>query len=75
MKGAGGFYLIQVTGVIPASMPNYEDMVAVVRQEYLSRGREAALTSKLAALWQSAEVQLNPRVAAQPGRYAGRERQ
>ena len=75
VKGAGGFYLIQVTEVIPASLPNYQDIVAVVRQEYLSRGREVALTSKLAALWQSAEVQLNPRVAAQPGQYAGQERQ
>ncbi|NCF17657.1 MAG: hypothetical protein GWP63_05390 [Haliea sp.] len=75
VKGAGGFYLLQVTEVIPASLPRYEDIVPVVRQEYLSRGREVALTRKLAALWQSADVQLNPQVAVgHPGQYAGQER-
>jgi hypothetical protein len=72
VDGAGGVYLLQVTEVIPASLPSYEEIVPVVRQEYLARGREAALTRQLAALWQSADVQFNPRVAAgHPGQYAG----
>ena len=73
VEGAGGVYLLRVTEVIPAAVPSYEDVLPVVRQEYLSRGREVALTRKLAALWQSADVELNPRVAVgQPGQYAGR---
>jgi hypothetical protein len=76
VEGAGGFYLLQVTDFVPANLPRYEDIVPVVRQEYLSRGREAALTRKLAALWRSADVQLNPRVAAgHPGQYVEQVRQ
>lgn len=71
VEGAGGAYLLRVTSVIPAYLPAYQDIVPSVRQEYLSRGRELALTQKLARLWGEGDVQLNIR-AAPVRAYVGR---
>ena len=70
VEGAGGAYLLRVTDAIHPSVPEYSDIEAVVREEYLSRGREAALTEKLAQLWSTADIQFNARaVAERPGQY------
>lgn len=70
VQGAGGAYLLRVTTVVPPYLPAYEDIIPLVRQEYLSRGRELALAGKLARLWADADVQLNSRVSA-AGEYPG----
>ena len=70
VQGAGGAYLLRVTSIIQTQLSEYEDIAPIVRQEYLSRGRELALATKLASLWGEAEVQLNPRVSAGDG-YVG----
>jgi hypothetical protein len=76
VAGAGGAYLLRVTDTVPASVPEFNEIAAVVREEYLSRGREAALTSRLAQLWQAADIQFNARVVAErPGEYVRRAAQ
>ena len=57
--GAGGAYLLRVTSLVPPHLPEYEEIAAIVRQEYLSRGREIALAEKLESLWEQGEVQLS----------------
>jgi parvulin-like peptidyl-prolyl isomerase len=65
VQGAGGAYLLRLASVTPAYLPDYKDIVPTVRQEYLSRGRELALTEKLQRLWGEADVQLNPHVSVE----------
>lgn len=68
--GAGGVYLLTVTAKLPSTVPDFEAIQPLVRREYLSRGRELALTRELASLWDSADVQLNPVVeTGSPGEY------
>jgi hypothetical protein len=70
VPGAGGVFLLQVIAKLPPAAPDFADIAPLVRQEYLSRGRELALTEKLASLWRDADVQLNSGVeAGQPGEY------
>jgi parvulin-like peptidyl-prolyl isomerase len=64
VEGAGGAYLLRVTSVIPPYLPEYQDITPIVRQEYLSRGRELALSEKLARLWREGDVQFNTRALA-----------
>jgi parvulin-like peptidyl-prolyl isomerase len=64
VEGVGGAYLLRVTSIIPPYLPAYQDIIAIVRQEYLSRGRELALAEKLARLWGEGDVQLNTRSLA-----------
>ena len=71
VEGAGGAYLLRVTDAVYSSVPEFGDIEAVVREEYLSRGREAALTRKLAVLWSRADIQFNNQAVTQrPGQYA-----
>ena len=70
VEGAGGAYLLRVTSIIPPYLPEYQGIAPIVRQEYLSRGRELALTEKLASLWGEGDVQLNTRAQA-GGEYVG----
>lgn len=74
VAGAGGAYLLRVSEAVAPSVPEYSNIEAVVREEYLSRGREIALTNKLAQLWQAADIQFNARVVAdeRPGKYVRR---
>jgi hypothetical protein len=48
--------------VLAATVPEFDEIGSIVREEYLSRGREAALSEKLAKLWQAADIRFNPRV-------------
>jgi hypothetical protein len=73
VAGAGGAYLLRVTEAVSPSVPEFREIEAVVREEYLSRGREAALTNSLARLWRAADIQFNTRVVAErPGEYVRR---
>ncbi len=74
VEGPGGAYLLQVTHSVSPSVPGFSDIEAVVLEEYLSRGREAALTDRLAELWRAADIELNDRVAP-PGDYVRRSEQ
>jgi hypothetical protein len=75
VKGAGGAYLLRVTQTFAARSPHYEEIVPVVRQEYLARGRELALTQQLATLWRAADVHINPLAeAGRPGHYVNEVR-
>lgn len=65
VKGAGGAYLLRLVSVIPPYLPDYKDIVPIVQQEYLSRGRELALTKKLERLWAEADVQLSPYISVE----------
>lgn len=70
VPGAAGVYLLTMTAKAPATVAEFEQIEPLVRQEYLSRGRELALTGKLAELWHSADIQINPSVdAGRPGQY------
>ena len=64
VEGAGGAYLLRVTSVIPPYLPEYQGIAPIVRQEYLSRGRELALSEKLARLRSEGDIQLNTRALA-----------
>ena len=74
VEGAGGAYLLRVTDAVYPSVPQFSEIEAVVREEYLSRGREAALTRKLAQLWNRADIQFSERAETErPGQYVRRE--
>jgi parvulin-like peptidyl-prolyl isomerase len=65
VESAGSVYLLQVNSVVASSVPGFDEIVPDVRAEYLSRGREDALASKLAQLWLAADIRFNPGVAAE----------
>jgi len=72
VESSGGVYLLRALSVVPATVPEYQEVVPAVRQEFLARGRETALAEKLAWLWGEADVQFNPRVAMEhPAEHVG----
>lgn len=54
-----GVYLLHVNTVIESSLPNFDEIAGDVRVEYLSRGREAALTEKLHELKEGSDINFN----------------
>ena len=64
LKSAGNFYLLKVNLVTGTTVPELQEIESIVRNEYLSRGREQALADKLRLLWQASNIQFNSLVAA-----------
>lgn len=73
VPGAGGVYLLTVTEKVPAFTPGFDVVAPVVREEYLARGRELALTETLVRLWRDADIRLDAAVeTAYRGNYQER---
>ncbi len=62
VESGGSVYLLRVNAVHAATVPEFDEVESIVRDEYLSRGREAALAEKLVELWQAADIRFNPRL-------------
>ncbi len=63
VESGGRAHLLKANTVLAATVPEFSEIAPVVREEYLSRGREQALADKLEKLWQAANIQFSPRVA------------
>lgn len=69
-----GVYLLRATAVLPAEVPEFEDLLADVESEYRVRGRDMALERAIAELWRRAEIAFSPEAEdgiAKAGRYSG----